>query len=206
MQENFEPIDFEPKASNNRRIAVAVIVVLLVIILAVTAALLVKYYVITTFIVDGISMYPTLDGGDGPNKEDNSQASRVNGETLYLNKLAKIKRGDIIVFTPVSWGITDDNGNPSSLVKRVIGVAGDRVQIIDNIVYLNGEILNEPYINEPMRDNEDLDITVTDGMVFCMGDNRNHSSDSRMFGLASLDDVVGKCFMIKSIGGKLRWI
>jgi len=195
MQDNFEPIELEPQANKNRKLIVAAIVVLLVIILAITCALLVKYYVISTFIVDGVSMHPTLNGGNGA-YEDND---RTNGDVIYLNKIAKIKRGDIVVFTP-------DNGifSEKSLVKRVIGVAGDRIQIIDNTVYLNGEKLDEPYINEPMRDNDNLDITVEDGRIFCMGDNRNHSTDSRVFGTVPLDVVVGKCFLIKGANGKLR--
>ena len=195
MQDNFEPIEFEPQARKNRKLIVAVIIVLLVIILAITCALLVKYYVISTYIVDGISMHPTLNGGNGA-YDDND---RTNGDVIYLNKIAKINRGDIVVFTP-------DNGifSEKSLVKRVIGVGGDRIQIIDNIVYLNGQILDEPYINEAMRDTEDLDITVENGRIFCMGDNRNHSTDSRVFGTVPLEVVVGKCFLIKGVNGKLR--
>ncbi|MCM1306140.1 MAG: signal peptidase I [Bacteroides sp.] len=197
MQTEFEPIDLEPQSTKNRKITVAVIVVLLVIILAVVCALLVKFYVVSSFIVDGVSMYPTLDGGNGA-IDDND---RTNGDVIYLNKVAKIKRGDIVVFTP-------DNGifSDKSLVKRVIAVTGDRVQIIDNIVYLNGQMLDEPYINEPMRDNDDVDVIVGDGYIFCMGDNRNHSTDSRAFGVVPLDVVVGKCFLIKTVKGKLIWV
>ena len=201
MQNEFEPVELQ--SDSKRKIAVAVIAVLIVIILAVACALLVKHFVIATFIVDGQSMYPTLDGGVSAS-EGGDPAYLTDGETLYLNKLAKIKRGDIIVFKPISWGITDINGNPSSLVKRVIGVEGDRVQIINNIVYLNGQVLDEPYINEPMQFESDIDVTVEKGMIFCMGDNRNHSTDSRHKGLASLDDVEGKCFLIKGKNGKLR--
>ncbi len=213
MQDSFEkldlePVDAEPKTTNRRRIVIAVVSILLVIILAVTAALVVQRYVITTFIVDGISMYPTLDGGDGPNREIGTTEEeikwiRTNGETLYLNKLAKIKRGDIVVFTPVHWGLTDENGNPSALVKRVIAVGGDHLEIKNNIVYLNGEPLQEPYIYEPMN-TPDLDIVIEEGKIFCMGDNRNHSTDCRTFGAVESSTVIGRCFLIKSINGKLR--
>lgn len=199
MEDNFEPLqldpsELEPQSKKNRRLAVAVIIVLLVIILAVACALLVKHYVVTTFIVDGISMYPTLDGGNGAYDDDD----RENGEIIYLNKIAKIERGDIVVFTPDIDMFAD-----KSLVKRVIGVEGDRIQIIDNLIYLNGKILDEPYIYEPM-DQKNMDVTVKKGEIFCMGDNRNHSTDSRFFGAVSLDSVVGKCFMIKGKDGKLR--
>ena len=197
MQEEFEPIDLETKSTKNRKLTIAVIIVLLVIILAISCALLVKHYVISTFIVDGISMYPTLDGGAGALDDDD----RTNGDVIYLNIVAKIKRGDIVVFTPEEGVFSE-----KSLVKRVIAVAGDHLQIIDNIVYLNGQILDEPYICEPMQGNDDLDIVVEDGHIFCMGDNRNHSTDSRYFGTVSLDVVVGKCFLIKTKSGKLRFV
>lgn len=199
MQEEFEPISLEPQSAKNRKLTVAVIIVLLVIILAITCALLIKHYVVSTFIVDGISMYPTLDGGNGPDGDED----RTNGDVIYLNKVAKIKRGDIVVFNVDDAAIAE-----RSLVKRVIAVAGDHIQIIKNQVFINDELLDEPYINEPMHNAEGyiLDMVIEDGYIFCMGDNRNNSMDSRIFGAVSLNDVVGKCFLIKSKSGKLHFI
>ncbi len=186
----------DPKA-RSKRIATSVAIVLLVIVLAIATALLLKYFVLDTFTVDGISMYPTLDGGNGANLDDDEN----NGETLFLNKMAKIKRGDIVVFVP-------DKGTFAgrTLVKRVIAIGGDHVQIKDNAVYLNGQLLVEDYTNdqEPAIYDQDLDFYVEEGNVFCMGDNRNHSSDCRVFGQVSLDTVVGRCFLIKGLDGKLR--
>ena len=186
----------DPKA-RTRRIATSVAIVLLVIVLAIATALLLKYFVLDTFTVDGISMYPTLDGGNGANLDDDEN----NGETLFLNKMAKIKRGDIVVFVP-------DKGTFAgrTLVKRVIAIGGDHVQIKDNAVYLYGQLLVEDYTNdqEPAIYDQDLDFYVEEGNVFCMGDNRNHSSDCRVFGQVSLDTVVGRCFLIKGLDGKLR--
>ena len=186
----------DPKA-RTRRIATSVAIVLLVIVLAIATALLLKYFVLDTFTVDGISMYPTLDGGNGAKLDDEEN----NGETLFLNKMAKIKRGDIVVFVP-------DKGTFAgrTLVKRVIAIGGDHVQIKDNAVYLNGQLLVEDYTNdqEPAIYDQDLDFYVEEGNVFCMGDNRNHSSDCRVFGQVSLDTVVGRCFLIKGLDGKLR--
>ena len=186
----------DPKA-RTRRIATSVAIVLLVIVLAIATALLLKYFVLDTFTVDGISMYPTLDGGNGANLDDDEN----NGETLFLNKMAKIKRGDIVVFVP-------DKGTFAgrTLVKRVIAIGCDHVQIKYNAVYLNGQLLVEDYTNdqEPAIYDQDLDFYVEEGNVFCMGDNRNHSSDCRVFGQVSLDTVVGRCFLIKGLDGKLR--
>ncbi len=190
-----EPIQEEPKR-RSKRIAISVAIVLLVVILAVASALLVKYYVLATFTVDGISMYPTLDGGSGAH----SDSDRNNGETLYLNRLAKIDRGDIVVFVPDS-GIFKGR----TLVKRVIAVGGDHIVISNNTVYLNGEQLDESYVNkDETAQYDDLDVYVEDGYVFCMGDNRNHSTDCREFGQVSLNRVVGRCFLIKGLDGKFR--
>ena len=185
----------DPKA-RTRRIATSVAIVLLVIVLAIATALLLKYFVFDTFTVDGISMYPTLDGGGGAQND----SDRNNGETLYLNKLAKINRGDIVVFVPDS-GIFKGR----TLVKRVIAVGGDHIVISENVVYLNGKQLDESYVNkDELARYDDLDVYIEDGYVFCMGDNRNHSTDCREFGQISLDCVVRRCFLIKGLDGKLR--
>ncbi len=186
----------KPRARYKRRLTATVSVVL-VIVLAVICALIVKSCgVFDSYIVDGSSMYPTLNGGSD---------DLYDGDTLYLDCVAKIKRNDIIVF---HW---DWNGNDKELVKRVIGVGGDKVEIYGGIVYLNGTALKEDYAvgqtyNLYDGDLSALDATVPDGYIFCLGDNREHSSDSRepSIGFVPLEKVVGKCFMIVSSDGRLR--
>jgi len=131
-------------------------------------------------IVEGRSMYPTLHDKD----------------KLILWKLGDVKRNDIVVFDSHD---VDNN----KYVKRVIGVAGDEIVIKDSIVTVNGETLDETYINEPVF-NGDLSLIVPENEIFVLGDNRNHSNDSRAFGTVKLDDVDGK--MIFNLNGWLRSI
>jgi signal peptidase I len=125
--------------------------------------------------VDGVSMRPTLE----------------NGEFVLVNKMsyrfANVDRGDIIVFHfPV---------NPDEeLVKRVIGLPGDHVSIQTGVVYVNGQLLNEPYIADIPSYSGEWD--VADGQFFVLGDNRNNSNDSKDWGLLPFDKIVGKAVLI----------
>jgi signal peptidase I len=127
------------------------------------------------FIVEGPSMQPNfLD-------DQFLIVSRVN----YL--VGDPERGDIIVFH-FPGNIEED------YIKRVIGVPGDVVEIINANVVVNGEPLNEPYINEVCRPDRCRDNTweLTSDEYFVMGDNRNRSSDSRDFGPVQREFIVGE--------------
>lgn len=76
-------------------------------------------------------------------------------------------------------------------VKRVIGKPGDIIEFRDGKMWRNGEVLQEPYVKEPMKPGPDRMIVVPQDTVFVMGDNRNHSADSRYIGPVPLDHVVG---------------
>lgn len=119
-------------------------------------------------IVEGSSMYPTLHDND----------------KLLLWKLGDIEKGDIVVFD------SHDLEN-SKYVKRVIGTEGDHVVIAGNTVIVNNKIVKEPYINEDDFYG-DVDLLVSEDSIFVLGDNRNHSNDSRAFGEVKLEDVEGK--------------
>lgn len=77
-------------------------------------------------------------------------------------------------------------------VKRVIGRGGDTIQFKDGAVWRNGEKLDEPYIKEPMKYYHPEPIKIPEGYVFVMGDNRNHSNDSRFIGSVPVDHVLGR--------------
>ncbi|MFZ5965629.1 MAG: signal peptidase I [Bacillota bacterium] len=138
--------------------------------------------IITTFIrptlVKGYSMYPTLDEYD----------------YLIINKIPYMmhepERFDIVVFKS---HIKTIEGKDKDLIKRVIGVAGDRVVVKDGQVYVNDELIDEDYINGDYTGG-DIDITVPEDMVFVMGDNRQNSLDSRdeRVGPVEVDTIRGK--------------
>lgn len=143
---------------------------------AVVVVFLIFAFVFRAVGVDGDSMYPTLKDGDWV---------AVSGITTEL------ERGDIIVSTQ-PW----ERNVP--IVKRVIAVGGDIVYIDfnANAVFVNGEKLNEPYIAELTRVSYDVEfpVTVDEGKLFVMGDNRNVSLDSRSSKIGLIDEryVLGK--------------
>jgi len=125
--------------------------------------------------VDGFSMRPTLE----------------DGEFVLVNKLSyrfgQVERGDIIVF---HFPMNPDE----ELIKRVIGLPGDRIAVQGGQVSVNGQMLNETYIAAaPLYSGE---WTVAEGHLFVLGDNRNDSSDSHSWGLLPFDNVVGKAILI----------
>src|SRR5450631_2156530 len=113
--------------------------------------------------VEGTSMLPGLE----------------DQERIFVNRfvyrLEPISRGDIIVFRY-------PKDTTKSYIKRVIGVAGDRIHIVDGLVYVNGEPLSEDYVPQQYADWRSVpELTVPQGSFFMMGDHRNMSSDSRDF-------------------------
>ncbi len=168
--------------------------------LAVIITLLIKNLFFSTTIVRQESMIPTLHDGD----------------ILFVNRFSQVTNtplelGDIVVLE-APLDVVSDTGfatytedslwtkflklfKKTLYIKRVIGTPGDRLIIDGDEVSINGQILDEPYINSErfMNDiNDDIDIEIPEGYVFCMGDNRDRSKDSRSFGLIPINKIEGK--------------
>ncbi len=155
-----------------------------VVIGAVVVALIIKTFVVQAFKIPSESMSPTL----------------MNGDRVVVNKLSydahDLNRGDVVVFARPD-GLPAGPDDPKDLIKRVIGLPGDTIFTRDGSVYINDRLLEEPYLPEGTMSYEiDEPIEVPEGHVFLMGDNRQHSSDSRVFGPVDVDTIVGRAFMI----------
>lgn len=149
--------------------------------IAAVLVIIIRWFIFAPFIVDGPSMEPNFH----------------TRERLIVNKIIynirTPERGEVVVFhapTGVDY------------IKRVIALPGEKIKIQNNKVFINGEELKEPYLQEAVDDykartnsNYNVDfseITVEDGKVFVMGDNRVNSQDSRAIGTVAFDKIVGR--------------
>lgn len=150
-----------------------------------TLVLLVSIYALVElatprFYVEGQSMQPNFFEGQ------RLIVSRLN----YL--FGQPQRGEIVVFNAPNQPPTEP-----PLIKRVIGLPGETVEIRDRQVYVNGKELDEPYINEPCEQLrcENNSWTLAADEYFVMGDNRNHSNDSRFFGPIKRTMIIGEALV-----------
>ena len=134
-------------------------------------------FIIQVVTVNGVSMEPTLEGGD-----------RLIISNLFYTPAA----GDIVV-------LSDETGLDEALIKRIIALPGQTVDINENgEVLVDGKVLSEPYIAERIDESHRGDmtypLTVPEDSVFVMGDNRNHSTDSRdsQVGLVDEGEILGR--------------
>ncbi len=148
------------------------------ILIAVIVAVIILQFIKPTFVRE-TSMLPTL-------QEYNF---------LFLSKqsytFGEPKHGDIIVF---HTNLKTQTGDEKMLIKRVIGLPGDTIDIEDGTVSVNGQVLDEPYIMDPYTSGYVKDVVVPEGNLFVMGDNRQNSIDSRdpNVGYVKIEDVYGK--------------
>ena len=151
---------------------------ILIYVLVIGVALLIKFYIFTPIRVNGTSMNPTLEEGD----------------IMLLNKLSRnsIKRFDIVVI----------DHNDDDIIKRVIGLPGDKIEYKDNKLYVNGKKVKENFTKNKDEKLNDYSIeslehkTVPKNYYFVVGDNRPNSLDSRMIGFIHKDKIRGKASFI----------
>lgn len=146
------------------------------ILIAVVLVVIIRTFLLDSRVVPSTSMVPTIKPGD-----------RLFVEKI-THRFSGLERGEVIVFRPPPQsGLKDD------LIKRLIALPGDTVEVKDGKLYINDEPQEEPYINEPIEYTFKK-ATVPEGKIFVMGDNRNRSYDSHEWGFADLADVKGKAF------------
>jgi signal peptidase I len=165
-------------ATKKKRSTVGMVVEVVVIVAAAFAiALLVQWLLIKPFTIHQVSMQPTL----------------MEGDRILINRLTYHFRdpqaGDVVVFnSPLN--------KDEDLVKRVVAVEGDRVAIRDGSLYVNDVAQEEPYLLEQDFRGEVSEMLVPAEQVFVLGDNRNNSGDSRIFGPIPRDSIIGSGFVI----------
>ena len=183
------PESQSPKRRPLLRFTVALLITAIV---ATGLALVINYVFFESFTVEGYSMQPTINDGE---RNDGDY------DVILLNTVVTPERGDIIVFF-CDWS---SEINPAdNLVKRVIGVAGDTVEIRSGDLYVNGQLQQEDYIKEPMYNYSYPAVTVPEGHYYVLGDNRNNSTDSRVIGCVPAEKVIGVGWLIKTTDGKLH--
>ncbi|GAE25748.1 signal peptidase I [Halalkalibacter wakoensis JCM 9140] len=148
-------------------------------IIAILLAIIIRTFVFTSYEVQGESMSPNV----------------FDGERFIVNKMGygfvEPDRFDLIVFHA---------NEEEDYIKRVIGLPGDRISYRDDVLYVNDEPIEEPFLTERIEEHQwgaytnDFAIpeVVPDGHVFVLGDNRPNSLDSRRIGFISTDQIVGK--------------
>jgi len=158
-------------------------------VIALAIAVFLRTFIVEPRFIPSGSMEPTLQVGD----------------RILVDKISQQwqepQRGDILIFYPPKSPAIEDN--TKAYIKRLIGIEGDRIAVRGGKVYRNEEPLDEPYIAEApkymMRT-----VTVPKGCYWMMGDNRNHSNDSHIWGFLPKENVIGKAtirfFALPSFG------
>jgi signal peptidase I len=138
----------------------------------------IRPFVVEAFWIPSESMVHTLEVGD-----------RVL-TNKFIYDFTSPKRGDIVVFKSVE-------GSNEELIKRVVGVPGDKISVQAGRLYVNNKLQKEPYVNKDLPDKSFFGPTkVPPNHVFCMGDNRANSRDSRFFGPVPDRNIEGEAFLL----------
>ena len=171
-----------------------------VVVVAIGAAMLIRMFLFQQYYIDGPSMQTTLM------PEDRVLVNKMS------YKLHDIHRGDVIVFDRVTNEVQHDD-----LIKRVLGLPGETLEIRSCVVYINGVQVEEPYLNPEQTSQikpsarcgshtDMAPVVVPDEQVFVMGDNRVQSFDSRDFGPIDTDKVRGRAFVVIWPASAWAWL
>ncbi len=148
------------------------------IILVLAVGILIHFFVGTLFVVDGASMEPNYHSG---------QYIIVN---RWQYNFRKPERGDAVVLR-----FPGDPDN-KKYIKRIIGLPGEKIEILNGSLYIDGQILTESYIPDYVKTGPDLVRHLKNDDYFLLGDNRDNSSDSRIWGVCPKRDLIGKAWII----------
>lgn len=147
------------------------------ILIAVILVIIIRTFLLDSRIVPSSSMEPSI----------------IPGDRLFVQKVTHritgFERGDVVVFKPPT-----ESGLQEDLIKRLIALPGDTVEVKESVLYINGEPQEEPYISEPIN-YEMSPLTVPEDSIFVLGDNRNYSLDSHVWGFANINSVKGKAWV-----------
>jgi signal peptidase I len=160
--------------------------------IAIVLALFIRAFVVQAFKIPSGSMEPTLLIGDHILVNKFLYGIKAPFINKTIIPITNPERGDIIVFIyPLD--------RKKDFIKRVIGLPGDEIRIVNNRIYINGKAYDDPYgvYGDNTRENKNLGpFMVPEGSLFVMGDNRDHSYDSRYWGFVPMESVKGKAMII----------
>ncbi|MBQ9059039.1 MAG: signal peptidase I [Atopobiaceae bacterium] len=188
MPTSSQPVEEQPKRGGCKRFFLGLLEWVFIIALAIAASFAIRAFVAEVYIIPTGSMLETIQLED-----------RVIGEKLSY-RFRSPEAGEVVTFN-------DPDGSGATLIKRVVAVGGQTIDLQDGQVVIDGQVLSEPYAlgkpTDPLYEYAPAlgheivyPYTIPEGSVWVMGDNRTNSKDSRYFGPVSLDEVTSRALVV----------